>query len=91
MSMTLADNNYASRQIKLDDPAWDGEQVTPGTPFAKGPCKRLFVGSGGNLSVRMVGGTVLPFLNVANGTALEVMATEVLTSGTTADNILALY
>lgn len=91
MAFTLAHNNYASQQVGLDDPAIDGEEVTPGAPFTKGVCRSLYVGTGGSVVVRMKEGTDLPFANVADGTVLRVMATQVVASGTTASDILALH
>jgi hypothetical protein len=54
--------------------------------------KALFVGSGGHLVLRGVGGGAdVTFRNVADGTVLPVRAQFVRATGTTAADIVALY
>lgn len=58
--------------------------------------RALYVGTGGNLSVKMLTGantanTELTFNNVANGTVLEIRVVGVKSTGTTANNIIALF
>jgi hypothetical protein len=54
--------------------------------------KALFVGTGGDLVVRGVGGGAdVTFKNVGNGTLLPVRAEFIRAAGTTAQHIVALY
>lgn len=57
--------------------------------------KALFVGTGGNIAVVLVGegdsSKVTTFTNVLGGTILPVQATRVNSTSTTASNIVALY
>ncbi len=51
----------------------------------------LWVGGAGNVAVILsVGGASVTFLNVPSGTLLPIQAVRVLSTGTTATNILAL-
>jgi hypothetical protein len=53
--------------------------------------KALYVGTGGNITLRGVGGTAdVIFKNVANGQVLDVRAQYVRATGTTAADIVAL-
>lgn len=61
--------------------------VTPGQPFAKGECMRLYVGSAGNVTVTLDNGESVVYANVPAGTYLYVRATGV--SAATASNIVA--
>lgn len=78
-------------------PAASAKVVTPSdsTSFAFGVTKGLFVGTGGNIAVVMVGdgdsSKVTVFTNVLGGTILPVQATRVNSTSTTASNIVALY
>lgn len=73
-------------------PAIQWKAVTPSdsTVLAAG-CRGLFVGTAGNVAVTGADGTSVTFLNVANGTKLDLGPVKVLSTGTTASNILALY
>lgn len=59
------------------------------------PCTRsLYIGGAGNVAVYMAGGenpSSVIFYSVAAGTILPIQVTKVLSTGTTATNILALY
>lgn len=50
----------------------------------------LYIGSGGNLTVTTRGGSVLPFVNVPDGTFLPMIVIKVHATGLTASNILIL-
>lgn len=54
------------------------------------PCV-LYVGTGGDLSVRTAGGDDVIFYNVVSGTFLPVNVVRVFSTGTEADNIVALW
>ena len=56
------------------------------------PTKGLYVGGAGNVNVLLAGDTVpVVFVGVGAGTILPVRATKVLSSSTTASNIVRLY
>ena len=50
----------------------------------------VFVGEGGNVAVETVSGDTQTFLNVPDGSILYVMVVKVLSTGTTATNMLLL-
>lgn len=51
----------------------------------------LFVGTGGDLSIRTAGGDLVVLTNVANGSFLPVMVYGVQATGTTASDIIAIW
>ena len=51
----------------------------------------IYVGGAGNLKVDMKGGNTVTFTAVPVGTVLEIKATRVYATGTTATNLLGLY
>ncbi len=72
------------------DPASGFGAVTPSDTVPFEGCRSLFVGTGGNLTVKGgPGGTTL-FKNVANGTILPIQVTQVMATNTTAADIVAL-
>lgn len=82
------------RRAKDTAPACDGAAVTPSdtVDLTIKPTRGLWVGGGGNVAVLMSAlGTSLVFQNVGAGVLLPISVTRVLTTGTTATNILALY
>jgi hypothetical protein len=77
-------------------PATQAAAVTPSDSTIVS-CRALFVGTGGNVAVHMLGnaaspgGTSVTFSNVPSGSILPVSCYRVLSTGTTASNIVALY
>jgi hypothetical protein len=51
----------------------------------------LYVGSGGDIKVTMIGGQVVTFVNVPNGSFLPIQVNKVWSSGTGASDIIGLY
>lgn len=51
----------------------------------------LYVGTGGDLRVEVFGGDVVTFANVNDGQFIPVQVVKVYSTGTTADNIVALW
>ncbi len=51
----------------------------------------LYVGTGGPLKVRTAGGDDVTFENVQDGTFIPVQVVRVFATGTSADNIIALW
>lgn len=71
-------------------PASRSEPVTKGTPLPAGS-RALYVGTGGSVIGRLEGDTAdRSFLNVANGAVLP-FAFQVVTIGSTAADLVALY
>lgn len=57
-----------------------------------GQTRGIYVGVGGDISVNMVGtGTAVVFKNAQAGSVLPIRATRVLSTGTTATDLVALY
>ena len=75
-----------------EQPGRDGRDVTPkSTEFTDGPCKSLWIGTGGHVQIITEGGTTLTFKNVPSGSPLPMRCTHVLADGTTAEDIIAIY
>lgn len=84
---------FANEFAGLGDPASKAAAVVPhdSNPLAEVP-QALFVGTGGDLVARGVGGGAdVTFRNVASGSLLPLRAQFVRAAGTTADDIVALY
>lgn len=71
-------------------PAGYGLAVTPSDSAALYVTRALYVGTAGNVAVADLNGNVT-YANVPSGSILPVQVTKVLSSGTTASNIVALY
>ena len=52
--------------------------------------RALFIGTAGDVAVRMADGQTVTFVNIANGTMLPIQVDQVLVA-TSASNILAIY
>jgi len=77
MDITPSDTN----NVTLGGQAIDGVE--------NGVC--LYVGSGGDIKVTMIGGQTVTFANVPNGSFLPIQVNKVWASGTGASSILGLY
>ena len=66
--------------------------VTPSdsTSFTQGPCRALYIGGAGNVSLQSNGAAVV-FVGLAAGTILPVETPRVNSTSTTATNIVALF
>lgn len=73
------------------DPARDASTVTPSDTTVLGGVRGLFVGGAGNINLETEAGTTLVFTGVAAGSILPVRVKRVLSTSTTASNIVALY
>lgn len=71
----------------------DTQDITIGgtgiTPTETGVC--IYVGTGGNIRVTMIGGQSVIFYNVPNGSFLPIQVTRVWSTDTNASDMLALY
>ena len=85
-------DRYAGSGDDLLAPASHAAAVVPSDtadlPYAS---KRLFVGGGGAVALITIGGDAVTYSNVAAGTYLQVRASRVLATGTTATTIIAEY
>jgi hypothetical protein len=70
-----------------DDLTLSGGTITEGSN--NGAC--LFVGTGGDIQVTMLGGQTVIFANIPDGTFLPIQVRRVWASNTNATDILALY
>lgn len=64
--------------------------VTPSDATIFEVCRGLYVGTGGNLAVRMADGETITFTNVLAG-IFPIQVDQVRSTGTTATGIIALY
>lgn len=73
------------------DPADNAVAVTPNDSLdlPAAPCRALYIGASGNVSV-VIGGNTVTFAGVPSG-VLPIRASRVRSTGTTATNIVALY
>lgn len=76
----------------LLSPAYHAAAVTPSdTNFLPSVSKRLWVGGAGNVQLATVGGETVIYASVPAGTYLNVRASQVLATSTTATNIVVEY
>lgn len=71
-------------------PAGYGVAVTPSNSTVLPMTRGLYVGVGGNVAVEDINSTVT-YANVQAGTLLPIQVSKVLSTGTTASSIVALY
>jgi hypothetical protein len=85
-------DRFANTQSSLSSPASGGIAVEPNDETSLTETSRaLYVGSGGTLRVRMLSGETLDFTGISTGALLPIRVTQVLASGTSARNIVALF
>jgi len=82
----MAHHNSANATVA----AHDARIVTPSDSTVLAVTRSLFIGTTGNINVRMADGTTLVFSNVPVG-IFPVQVDQVLSTSTTASNIIALY
>ena len=77
---------------KVTQQAIKGVAVTPndGANLAI-PGAVLYIGTGGDVKVTTISGDDVTFKNLANGSVLAVQVKKVFSTGTDADDIVALY
>lgn len=85
-------DRFANTQPSLSSPASAGFPVTPSdTLDLPSTSRAIYVGSAGTLSVRMLSGDSVTFAGVASGTLMPIRVNQVLSTGTSAGSIVALY
>lgn len=84
--------NPLANQAGAEAPAYRGAAVTPSDATVLDPTTRaLWIGTTGDLAVRTIGGDTITLANVQNGTLLPLAVDQVLSTGTTASDIVALW
>lgn len=75
------------------DPGYDGYAVTASdsADLSNGPCRALYVTVGGNVNVQLLGGGTAVLTTLTAGQIVEIAATRVMATSTTATGIFALY
>lgn len=73
------------------DPARNAAAVTKSDSTVIAQTDGLYIGGAGDVAVTMKGGGSVTFIGVTAGQILPIMVTQVLSTGTTATNIVALY
>lgn len=83
----------ASGRVNLESPVSGGEaiDISGGNHSTTKPTRALWVGTGGNVKVRMLSGTALTFTNVQDGTLLPIRIDTVYQTDTTASNMTAVW
>ena len=76
--------------VTPSDPAFDAATVTPSDTTQLGGVRGLFVGGAGNINLETEAGTTLVFTGVTAGSILPIRVKRVLSTSTTATNIVAL-
>lgn len=85
-------DRFAGAGDSLLAPAFHAVAVTPSdTVDLANVAKRLWVGGTGNVTLITVGGETVEYAAVPAGTYLQVRASRVKSTGTTATNIVAEY
>lgn len=74
----------------MQNPAVDSADVVADTAFVV-PCSCIYVGTGGNVEVVMKSGTTQIYTSVPAGTFMPIRATMVVSTNTTASNMVALF
>jgi hypothetical protein len=88
----LTTDSYRKHGRRLTTPPEEAVAIVPSDTAALGHVTRaVFVGEGGDLRVRMLGGGVVTLANLAPGALVPLRVTQVLASGTTASGLVALW
>lgn len=88
--MAYLEQGFNAEYVTPDDNAdltLSGGAIVEGSN--NGAC--LYIGTGGNLTVTMLGGQLVTFVNVPDGTFMPIQVRRVWATNTDAADILALY
>lgn len=70
----------------------DFDEITPhDTNLLSNVTRGIYVGTGGDVAVVSIRGTTAVFANVPDGSVLEIRARQILATGTTATDLVALW
>ena len=85
-------DKFANYPTSLTAPARDAATVAPNDLLDLSDLPRaIYVGQGGSVSVRMIGGQTVQFLNAQAGSFLPIRAKGINATGTTAANLVAIW
>lgn len=84
-------DTFAAYPPNLRDPAPNATAVTPGVGALGFVTRAVYAGAGGDIAVTMVSGNTVTFAGVPAGAILPIRATHILSAGTTATGIVALW
>ena len=84
-------DKFDGHQPGLDSPASSAAAVEPSATALANTARALYVGGAGNVNVTTVDGNTVAFNSVPAGTFLPVRVTHVLSTSTTATDIVALW
>jgi hypothetical protein len=71
--------------------AYDAVAITPSNTTVLRPTRGIYVGTGGNIAVQMALGNTVTLVGVLGGSILPIQVVKVLSTNTTASNMVALY
>lgn len=71
--------------------AVEAASVTPSDTASLDAAAWIYVGGGGNIAVKTLGGSEVTFVGVIAGTTLPVMVEQVKSTSTTATNLIACW
>ena len=74
----------------INDPGIGAEAITPGTSLTN-VSREIYVGVGGNIVVDFVNGSQVTLTAVPTGSRLPYRITNVVSAGTTASSLVAIY
>lgn len=83
-------STYSLTNPGYDSPAGDHEEITPSDTASFKSCRALYVGTTGDVRLKALSGNIATYTAVPAGQYLYVRATQVLQTGTTATNIVAM-
>jgi hypothetical protein len=88
----MAATDLANRSNNVVDPASNAAAVTPNDSTDLTYTSRaIFVGGAGNIAVTMAGGQSVTFTGIIAGALLPIRVSRILSTGTTATNIMAIW
>jgi len=87
-----ATDNFANAATGLTSPARNAMAITPndGTDLAS-VTRGIYVGVSGDIALVTAGGQTVTFKTAAQGSTIPIQAARVLSTGTTATNLIGLY
>ena len=83
---------YKSHARSLTAPPEHGAAIVPDDAAGLGHVTRaIYVGGGGHLALRLLGGEAITLMNVPAGTLIPLRAAQVFAAGTTATALVGLW
>lgn len=89
---SVTNDTFSSHSRSLTAPSEDASEIQPDDSENLAYATRaLYVGTGGDIRVRMLGHAEITFVNLPQGTLLPLRVARVFETGTTAGNIVGLW